>query len=105
MQNGEMRKGKIVYLLTKFGHICVFVSGCLVGISGGAVLVAALTASESIVHWGGIFIGSLYTFLGGLITGSSVSLWSVIDKTIDIQSKIKNRYYYTGKSLYLIKTL
>jgi len=105
MQNGEMRKGEIMYLLTKFGYICAFVSGCLVGISGGAFLVAALTASESIVLLGEIFIGSFYTFLGGLTTGSGVALWSDFDKNAAIQSKIKNRYYYTGKSLYLIKTL
>jgi len=100
MLNGELTKAKIIHILTKFGYACAIVGGCLVGISGGAVLAAALVSSESIVLWEGIFIGSLYTFFGGLITGSSVSLWSVIDKTIDIKSKIKNRYYYVGEGLH-----
>jgi hypothetical protein len=105
MKNGELTKGKIIYILTKFGYVCTIVGGCLVGISGGTFLAAALVSSESIVLWGGIFIGSLYTFLGGLITGTGVALWSVIDKTLDIQSRVENRYYYTGESLYLKTTL
>ena len=103
MQNGEVTKANIMYLLTKVGYVCAVVGGCLVGISGGAVLVATLVSSESIVLLGGIFMGSLYTFLGGLITGSGAAVWSVIDKNADIQSRIKNRYYYTGISMYAKK--
>lgn len=99
MLNGELTKAKIIHILTKFGYVCAIVGGCLVGISGGAFLAAALVSSESIVLWGGIFTGSLYTFLGGLTTISGIALWSVIDKNAAIQSRVKNRYYYTGKSL------
>jgi hypothetical protein len=105
MQNNEARKGKIMSFLTKFGHICTFVGGCLVVISGSAVLVAALTASESIVLWGGIFTGSLYTFLGGLTTSSGTALWSVIDKNAAIQSKIKKRYYFSGENMHIKMSL
>jgi len=105
MQNDEVRKGKIIYFLTKFGNICAFVGGCLVVISGGTILVAALVASESIVLWGGIFTGALYAFLGGLTTSSGVALWSVIDKNAAIKLKIKNRYYFSGENMHIKKSL
>jgi hypothetical protein len=54
---------------------------------------------------GGIFIASLYTLVGGNITSVGGAMWNVFDRIVDAQSKVKNRYYYTGESLYIKKTL
>jgi len=99
MQNGKIKKGRIMYLLTTIGIVCLEVGVIGIAISSPILIYAVVGYSGALINLAGVtFIGSLYAFMGGMITVSGGGMWYIIDRIVEVELKVRNRYYYTGES-------
>jgi len=86
IRNGEITKGKIMFVITTIGIIGV--------ISSGVVFYSVLSAASGL--WGGL--DAIVKFM--VVFAPSIAFlgvgfgWSSGDMYKDIEKKVKNRYYY-----------
>jgi hypothetical protein len=103
MKNGKHTKGKIMYILAKTGIISLTIGGIGMAIGLPVWIFAVVGNAITIVEISGaIFIGSLYALVAGNAIGSGSALWNVFDRIIEVESKVRNRYYYVGEGLHYL---
>ncbi len=100
IKNGQIRKGRIMHLMATTGIICIAVGGIGFIISSQIVLGATIGLSFIVLnYWAPILVASIYTLGFGGLSYFPSFFWNGFDMYKILQSKVKNRYYYTGKNL------
>lgn len=88
IRNGEITKGRIMFVITTIGIIGV--------ISSGVVFVVVLSAIPGLYGVLVAFAKSMFVFTPSLTFLGVASGWSTGDRYKTIEKKVKNRYYYRG---------
>ncbi len=105
MNNGEYTKGRIMYLLAKTGIVCAVVGVTATMLGLPVFIVSVVVGASKIMEISGVvFLYSLCALAAANITGASGSLWSIFDRIYDVEQKVRNRYYFTGKNLHIKQT-
>jgi|GEM_PF-3502842 len=100
INNGQISKGTLMHLIATAGIICITIGSFAFIISATAVLVAITSFSFNVSNfWIAILEGSMYILREGIVSFIPVFFWNGIDVYKTLQSKFKNRYYYTGEYL------
>lgn len=104
-RNDERLKDKAIKLLLKTGVVSIGAGslGALLSLSIRIGAMAGNIPNLALIS-GAIFTGFSCSFLTGIILIGIGGMWHIVESTIEIIFKVKNRYYHTGgKICYLNK--